>query len=103
MGRRRGAPDSGRQPFATGFLSGAYHRGKRVTGPWRTADSLYSSGYLGRTAELAATLGEVARSHDATVAQVALAYVLRHPNVLRFPVPPLLASWPRMPQRLTLN
>ena len=34
------------QPFATGFLSGAYHEGKRVTGPWRTPDPLYSSGYL---------------------------------------------------------
>ena len=73
------------QPFATGFLSGAYHRGKRVTGPWRTPDPLYSSGYLGRTAQLVETLGEVARAHDATVAQVALAYVLRHPNVVAIP------------------
>ncbi len=73
------------QPFATGFLSGAYHRGKRVTGPWRTSDPLYSSGHLGRTAELVETLGEVARAHDATVAQVALAYVLRHPNVVAIP------------------
>ena len=73
------------QPFATGFLSGAYHRGKRVTGPWRTPDPLYSSDYLGRTAELVETLGEVARAHDATVAQVALAYVLRHPNVVAVP------------------
>ena len=72
-------------PFATGFLSGAYHRGKRVTGPWRTPDPMYSSDYLGRTAELAGTLGEVARAHDATVAQVALAYVLRHPNVVAIP------------------
>lgn len=73
------------QPFATGFLSGAYHRGKRVTGPWRTPDPLYSSDYLGRTAELVEILGEVARAHDATVAQVALAYVLRHPNVIAVP------------------
>ena len=73
------------QPFATGFLSGAYHRGKRVTGPWRTPDPLYSSECLTRTAELAGTLDEVARAHDATVAQVALAYVLRHPNVVAIP------------------
>ena len=73
------------QPFATGFLSGAYHRGKRVTGPWRTPDPLYASDYLGRTTELVETLGEVARAHDATVAQVALAYVLRHPNVVAIP------------------
>ena len=73
------------QPFATGFLSGAYHRGKRVTGPWRTPDPLYSSDYLRRTAELLGTLDEVARAHDATVAQVALGYVLRHPNVVAIP------------------
>lgn len=73
------------QPFATGFLSGAYHQGKRVTGSWRIPDSLYSSDYLGRTAELVGTLGEVARVHDATMAQVALAYVLRHPNVIAVP------------------
>ena len=73
------------QPFATGFLSGAYHRGKRVTGPWRTPDPLYSSDHLRRTADLLGTLGEVARARDATVAQVALAYVLRHPNVVAVP------------------
>jgi aryl-alcohol dehydrogenase-like predicted oxidoreductase len=72
-------------PFATGFLSGAYHRGKRVTGPQRTPGPLYSSDYLGRTAELMGTLGEVARAHEATVAQVVLAYVLRHPNVVAIP------------------
>lgn len=31
------------------------------------------------------TMGEVARAHDATVAQVALAYVLRYPNVIAIP------------------
>jgi aryl-alcohol dehydrogenase-like predicted oxidoreductase len=72
-------------PLATGFLSGAYHRGKRVRGPWRTSDPRYSSDYLRRTDELMATLDEVARTHDATVAQVALAYVLRHPNVVSVP------------------
>ncbi len=73
------------QPLATGFLSGAYHRGKPVSGPWRTPDPLYSADYLERTGELAETLGEVARAHDATAAQVALAYVLRHPNVVAIP------------------
>ena len=73
------------QPFATGLLSGAYHGGKRVTGTWRIPDPLYSSDNLGRTAGLVGTLGEVARAHDATMAQVALAYVLRHPNVVAVP------------------
>jgi aryl-alcohol dehydrogenase-like predicted oxidoreductase len=73
------------QPFATGFLSGVYHRGKRVTGPWRTPDPLYSPDYLQRTGELVGAMDEVARAHDATVAQVALAYVLRHPHVVASP------------------
>ncbi len=73
------------QPLATGFLSGAYHRGKRVTGLFRTPDPLYCADSLERTAELVETMGEVARAHDATVAQVALAYVLRHPNVVAIP------------------
>lgn len=73
------------QPLATGFLSGDYHRGKRVKGPWRTPDPTYSSDNLTRTTELMETLGEIARAHDATVAQVALAYVLRYPNVVAIP------------------
>jgi aryl-alcohol dehydrogenase-like predicted oxidoreductase len=73
------------QPLATGFLSGNYHRGKRVKGPWRTPDLTYSSDNLARTTELMGALGEVARAHDATVAQVALAYVLRYPNVIAIP------------------
>ena len=73
------------QPLATGLLSGDYHRGKRVKGPWRTPDTTYSSDNLKRTTELVETLGEVARDHGATVAQVALAYVLRHPNVIAIP------------------
>ncbi len=73
------------QPLGGGFLSGAYHRGKRVTGSWRTPDPLYSSGNLNHTAELIGALGEVARAHDATAAQVALAYVLHHPNMVAIP------------------
>jgi len=73
------------QPLATGFLSGAYHRGKRVTGPWRTPDTLYSAGNLNHTAELIGVLDEVARAHDATPAQVSLAYVLHHPNMVTIP------------------
>lgn len=73
------------QPLATGFLSGDYHRGKRVQGPWRTPAPLYSSDYLRRTTELVEILGDVARAHDATVAQVSLAYVLRSPNTVAIP------------------
>ena len=73
------------QPLATGFLSGAYHRGKRPTGSWRTGSRLYSSADFGSTKELMEIADEVARAHDATVAQVALAYVLRHENVIAIP------------------
>lgn len=66
-------------------FSGAYHPGKHVTGPWRTSNSMYSPDYLEQTRELAETMGEVARAHDATAAQVALTHVLRHPNVVAIP------------------
>jgi aryl-alcohol dehydrogenase-like predicted oxidoreductase len=73
------------QPLATGLLSGAYHEGKRVSGPWRAGSRLFSSENLQNTKELVELAGEVARAHDATVAQVALAYVLRHENVVAIP------------------
>jgi aryl-alcohol dehydrogenase-like predicted oxidoreductase len=73
------------QPLAAGFLSGAYHQGKRVSGPLRTSNRLFSASYLGRTTELAETLKAVAKEYDATAAQVALAYVLHQPNVVAIP------------------
>jgi len=73
------------QPLSTGLLSGAYHRGKRVSGPWRSGNRLFSSENLESTKDLMETIGEVARAHDATAAQVALAYVLRHENVVAIP------------------
>jgi aryl-alcohol dehydrogenase-like predicted oxidoreductase len=73
------------QPLATGFLSGDYHRGKPVTGPWRQRDPRFGSDHVQRTAELVGALGDVGRAHGATPAQVALAYVLRHPNVVAVP------------------
>jgi aryl-alcohol dehydrogenase-like predicted oxidoreductase len=73
------------QPLATGLLSGAYHGGKRVSGAWRSGSRVYSSGNLESTKELIEIAGEVAKVHDATVAQVALAYVLRHENVVTIP------------------
>jgi aryl-alcohol dehydrogenase-like predicted oxidoreductase len=73
------------QPLATGLLSGAYHRGKRATAPGRIHNPIYTAEYLERTTELVGTLGRVAKAHDATVAQVALAYILHHPNVVIIP------------------
>ena len=59
--------------------------GQTRDGNLANPEPLYSSDSLGRTAGLVETLGEVARAHDATMAQVALAYVLRHPNVVAIP------------------
>ena len=70
------------QPMATGLLSGAYHGGKRVTGPWRVRDPIFRSDHLALTGELMEALGQVAKTHGASVAQVALAYVLHHSNVV---------------------
>jgi aryl-alcohol dehydrogenase-like predicted oxidoreductase len=40
---------------------------------------------IARAGELLDALGEVAKRHDATSAQVALAWVIRHPNVVAIP------------------
>jgi aryl-alcohol dehydrogenase-like predicted oxidoreductase len=45
---------------------------------------VYCSDSLERTAGLVGLWG-IGKAHDATVAQVALAYVLRHPNVVAIP------------------
>lgn len=71
-------------PLGQGFLSAKYDgtnppRGVRASNP------LFLPANLERGAELLTALREVARAHDATPAQVALAWVLHHPNVVVIP------------------
>jgi aryl-alcohol dehydrogenase-like predicted oxidoreductase len=71
-------------PLAQGFLSGRYDHDHRPTG-MRAGRTLFQPENLRRGAELIETLRDVAKRHDATPAQVALAWVIRRPNVVAVP------------------
>jgi aryl-alcohol dehydrogenase-like predicted oxidoreductase len=71
-------------PLAQGLLSARYDRGNRP-GAMRAANSLFLPENLDRAQPLFDALRDVAASHDATPAQVALAWVVRHPNVVAIP------------------
>jgi len=72
-------------PLAQGLLSGRYDPGNRPTNRVRAANPLFLPVNLQRAAELIAALREVAEAHSATPAQIALAWVIRHPAVAAIP------------------
>jgi aryl-alcohol dehydrogenase-like predicted oxidoreductase len=71
-------------PLAQGLLSGRYDR-SNLPGGVRAGNPLFLPENLERAEELLARLRHVAAAHDATPAQVALAWVLRRPNVVAIP------------------
>jgi len=72
-------------PLGQGLLANGLHeaagrpRGVRATNPH------FRSGARQRLAPLAAAIHEIAAAHDATPAQVALAWVIHHPNTVAIP------------------
>jgi len=72
-------------PLAQGLLTGKYDEDHRPTGGVRATNPLFLPENLRRAAPLVAVLREVAAAHGATPAQVALAWVLRHPCVTAIP------------------
>lgn len=71
-------------PLAQGLLSGRYTRDHRPTG-LRAMRPLFLPSNLDRAGELVATLRGVAEAHGATPSQVALAWLIRRPNVVVIP------------------
>jgi aryl-alcohol dehydrogenase-like predicted oxidoreductase len=71
-------------PLAKGLLSGRYDAHIRPSG-FRAADPSFNPFFLRRTADLFGVLRDVARAHDATRAQIALAWVIHHPVVAAIP------------------
>lgn len=71
-------------PLAQGFL-GARYTPQHLPGGLRRANSLFLPENLARAAPLLDTLRDVAAVHDVTPAQVALAWVVRRPNVVAIP------------------
>ena len=72
-------------PLAQGFLSGRYDAAHPPTGAWRAANPLFLPENLAAGEELIGALRDVAKVHDARPAQVALAWVVRRPNVVAIP------------------
>jgi aryl-alcohol dehydrogenase-like predicted oxidoreductase len=72
-------------PLAQGLLSGRYDRANRPANRIRAGNPLFLPGNLDRAGELIGVLREVADAHAATAAQVALAWVIRHPAVAAIP------------------
>jgi aryl-alcohol dehydrogenase-like predicted oxidoreductase len=72
-------------PLAQGLLGGRYDVDHRPTNPARRQNPLFLTENLQRADVLIRALREVAAAHDATPAQVALAWLLRRPNVVAIP------------------
>jgi aryl-alcohol dehydrogenase-like predicted oxidoreductase len=71
-------------PLAQGFLSGRYDAVHRPGGA-RAGNPLFLPENLDRGADLLGALREIAGAHHATPSQVALAWLLRRPNVVVIP------------------
>jgi aryl-alcohol dehydrogenase-like predicted oxidoreductase len=72
-------------PLGQGLLSGRYHRDSRPVNRVRAGNPLFLPENLDRAAGLIAALRDVAGAHGATPAQIALAWVIRHPAVVAIP------------------
>jgi aryl-alcohol dehydrogenase-like predicted oxidoreductase len=71
-------------PLAQGLLSGRYD-GTNTPSGVRSSNALFLRDNIDRAAELLTALDEIAKAHDATAAQVALAWLIRRPNVVAIP------------------
>lgn len=71
-------------PLAQGLLSGKYPDAPSPGGV-RAANPLFLPENLERAKGLLAALAEIGTVHEATSAQVALAWVIRRPNVVAIP------------------
>ncbi len=71
-------------PLAQGFLSARYDA-TTLPGGVRAVNALFLPDNLTRGAELLDALRAVGKAHDATPAQVALAWLIRKPNVVAIP------------------
>lgn len=72
-------------PLAQGFLSGRYDTDHRPSGGVRAGNPLFIPENLTRGTVLLSALGEIATAHGATPSQIALAWLLRRPNVVVIP------------------
>jgi aryl-alcohol dehydrogenase-like predicted oxidoreductase len=72
-------------PLAHGLLSGRYHGHNPPTDKVRATTPHFQPETFARTERLMGVLREVAAAHDATPAQIALAWAISHPAVAAIP------------------
>lgn len=72
-------------PIGKGVLSGKYHAGRRPKDRVRAEEELFKPANLRATVPLMRELRRIGRSHGKTPAQVALAWIRRHPHVIPIP------------------
>jgi aryl-alcohol dehydrogenase-like predicted oxidoreductase len=72
-------------PLAQGILADGLDVERRRGRGVRSANPLFRSGARSRMAPLARAIAEIALRHGATPAQVALAWVIAHPNTVAIP------------------
>jgi aryl-alcohol dehydrogenase-like predicted oxidoreductase len=72
-------------PLAQGILGGRYDAEHPPAGPARANNPLCLPENLARAGAVIDALRRIAASHDATPAQVALAWLIRQPNVVAIP------------------
>src|SRR5438445_10488668 len=72
-------------PIGKGVLTGKYHDGKTPTDRIRAEEDLFKPANLRATAPLIRELRRIGRVYRKTPAQVALAWLRRHPHVIPIP------------------
>jgi aryl-alcohol dehydrogenase-like predicted oxidoreductase len=72
-------------PLAKGLLSGRYDATNLPKNSARMFDPLFLPENVARAHALIESLRMIAKAHDATPSQVALAWVISHPNVIAIP------------------
>jgi aryl-alcohol dehydrogenase-like predicted oxidoreductase len=72
-------------PLEQGVLSGRYGADHRPTNGIRALNPAFLPENLDRVGALIGVLRDVADAHDATPAQIALAWVVHHPHVVAIP------------------
>ncbi|MDQ6885190.1 MAG: aldo/keto reductase [Candidatus Dormibacteraeota bacterium] len=72
-------------PLAQGMLSGRYDATHRPGGTVRRRNGIFSPANLDRASGLITALREIGKVHGATPSQIALAWLIRIPNVVAIP------------------
>ncbi len=72
-------------PLAKGLLGGRYGPGNLPKGSARTMDPLWLPENVERAMPVVKTVRRIADAHSATPSQVALAWLIQHPNVVVIP------------------